>query len=154
MDPMTAFSLACGVIQVVNFSIKTAKICRELYRDGSLSENEDIEGMAKHLMDLRTGLSLPSQLALDNLLDLGTKCSDTGQALIVELQKLKVSGPHKKRQVLGKSVKAIWKKSTIEDIQKRLDDYRKILDSRVLVDLRSVYYDSPMFVLSAVPDKV
>jgi len=138
VDPLTAFSLACGIIQVVDFSTKAVKKCRELYKDGSLSENEDVEEMATHLTGLRTRLILPSQSNEDELLDLGEKCSDTAQALIVELQTLKVNGPYKKRQVIRKSIKALWKKGAIDESQKRLDDYRKLLDSRVLIDLRCV----------------
>lgn len=39
MDPFTAFSLACGVIQVVDFSTKLVGKCREVYRDGTSTEN-------------------------------------------------------------------------------------------------------------------
>lgn len=49
MDPLTAFSLACGVIQIVDFGTKVVQQCRELYKDGSLSEYVDVEEMAKHL---------------------------------------------------------------------------------------------------------
>lgn len=61
MDPLTAFSFVWGIIQVVAFGTKVVKKCREVYKDGSLLETEDIEEMAKHLTDLRTGLVLPSQ---------------------------------------------------------------------------------------------
>ena len=50
-----------------------------------------------------------------------------------------MDGPNKKRQVIGKTVKAIWKKGSIEKIQKQLDEYRKVLDTRVLIGLRSVH---------------
>jgi len=38
MDPFTAFSLACGVIQVVDFSLNVIGKCREVYRDGTSTE--------------------------------------------------------------------------------------------------------------------
>lgn len=141
MDPLTAFSLACGIIQVVDFGSRAVKTCRELHKDGSSSANEDLEEMAKHLTGLRTRLSLPDpgQHNQDELLDLGSKCSDTTQALMTELQKLKVNDRHKKRQVFGKTIKTLWKKGAIDEIEKRLDRYREILDTRVLLDLRFVY---------------
>ena len=50
-----------------------------------------------------------------------------------------MDGPNKKRQVIGKIVKAIGKKGTIERTQKQLNEYRKVLDTRVLIGLRSVH---------------
>lgn len=41
MDPVTAFSLAAGILQVVDISFKALKQCRELYKDGSLAEHRD-----------------------------------------------------------------------------------------------------------------
>ena len=138
MDPLSAFSLACGVIQVVDFSTEVVKKARELYKDGNLSQNKEAEEMAIQLTQLRSSLKLPTHRDRDDteLLKLGEKCSDTAKDLVTELQKLKVSGPHKKRQVLEKTIKTIWKKTAIDDIQKRLDNYRNLLDHRVLIDLR------------------
>lgn len=41
MDPLTSFSLAASVLQVIGFSIKVIEICRELHKNGSLSQYED-----------------------------------------------------------------------------------------------------------------
>lgn len=136
MDPLTAFSLACGVIQVVDFSTKVVEKCRQLYKDGALSQNMEAEEMATQLTQLRVDLELPKHRDQDELLRLGEKCSAIAEDLLKELQKVKYSGPRRKREVLGKTIKAIWKKSAIEDIQKRLDDCREILNHRVLIDLR------------------
>ena len=38
MDPFTAFSLACGVIQVVDCSLNVVEKGREVYRDGTSTE--------------------------------------------------------------------------------------------------------------------
>ena len=40
MDPITAFSLAAGVLQVIDLSLKALSKCRETYRDGSLAEHQ------------------------------------------------------------------------------------------------------------------
>lgn len=139
MDPFNAFSLACGVIQIVDFSIKVAKKCHELYKDGASSENEEVEDMVKHLTDLHKNLDLTDQDGLDELTDLGLKCSKTAKELIAELQKLKVNRPHRKREVISKTLRGMRKRGTIEEIQKRLGDYRRVLDCRILVDLRFVH---------------
>ena len=146
MDAIAAFSLACNVVQVVNLSMDVVSICRELYRGGSLSKYDHLEHMANHLIDLRTALDSPTAQGNQNLgqcqdqvlLDLAEKCSTTAKELSGELQKLKINGPHNKRQVIRKSAKSLWKKNSIERIQTRLDEYQKILNSRILIGIRSV----------------
>lgn len=142
MDPLSAFSLLCGIIQVIDSSIGVAKKCRDLYKDGASSETTEVEEMAKHLTNLRTDLDLTERNDPGDLCELGSQCSDTAQELIVELQKLKINEPNRKRKVVGKALKIMLRKGAIEDIRKRLEDYQKVLDSRILVDLRCVQYHS------------
>ena len=144
MDPITVFSLVCGVVQIVDTSMEVAKKCRELYKDGTSSEDREIENMAKHLMDLHGSLDPRTQGCPGELRDLRSKCSDTAQQLCTEVQKLKVNGPHRKREAVVKTVKAVWKRNAIEEIQKQLDGYQKLLDSNILVDLRFVPHQSPL----------
>ena len=142
MDPLTVFSLVCGVIQIVDTSMEVAKKCRELYKNGASSEDREIENMAKILVDLYQNLDHRAQAGPGELQDLCSKCSKTAQQLCTEVQKLKVNGPHRKREAVVKTVKAVWKKSSIIEIQKQLDGYQKLLDSNILVDLRFVPHQS------------
>ena len=149
MDPLTAFSLTCGVIQVVDFSTKIVVRCRQIYKDGATSENKEIESMAEHLTDLATYLKLPSilqnpgsanQLYHDEqeLLKLAEQCSKTATELLNELQRLSIQGRQRKRDAFRMAVKVAWKKDAIENIQKHLEWYRRTLDTRILISLRSV----------------
>ena len=146
MEAIAAFSLACNVIQVVHCGIDVVSKCRELWTEGSLSEYEPLEHMANHLTTLRNALDFSLAQGNQNicqgpdqaLLDLAEKCSITAEELSGELQKLKVKGAHRKRQIIRNSAICLWKNSSIEKIQTRLDEYRKILDSRILIDIRSV----------------
>lgn len=49
MDPVTAFGLAARVFQVLGFSLKAAKTCHELYKDGSLAENREVQNVMDEL---------------------------------------------------------------------------------------------------------
>ena len=49
MDPLTAFSLAAGILQVVDFSFQALRKCRELYKDGSLAGNKNAKEVAQYL---------------------------------------------------------------------------------------------------------
>lgn len=155
MDPLTAFVLACGVIQVVDFSTKIVVKCREIYKDGASSENKEIESLAKHLIDVYMELDAANavvkpgptlQLHRDDqdLQNLAQQCSETAKELIAQLQKLKVQGQPRKRDVLRKTVKVVWKKSAIEDIERRLEHYRRTLDTRILINLRFVWVEAAM----------
>ncbi len=136
MEPLSALSLACGIIQIVEFSTRVVLSCRQVYKDGALSENNDVEEMATHLASLRDHLDLPDQRSPDELLELGKKCSDTAEDLIKVLQMLKLKGPRRKRAVATKAFKTLWKKETIDEIWNRLCEYRKILNTHMLLDLR------------------
>ena len=147
MDPLSAFGLACNVIQVVDFSTKVLVRCHELCKNGVSSEFREIESMVKNLIDLSTELKPSSgvlnpksisQLYHDDqdLRKLAQQCSETATELIAELQKLSIKSRRRKWDVVRKTVKVFWKKSTIEDTQRRLEQYRRTLDTRVLINLR------------------
>lgn len=147
MDPFTAFSIACGVIQVVDYSTKTLTKCKEIYNEGSLSEHKHLEELAKTLVDVRAKLHLPSanqnaggiqEPYEQSLLNLATECSKTADQLIDKFHLLKIQGPHKKRQAVMKTVRLLWEKGEIQEIQKRLDFYRSDLDTQILISLRFV----------------
>lgn len=149
MDPATAYSLACNIIQVVDFSIKVASTCRELYKNGTVAENKEMELMAGHLDGLRSSLlsssvvqcsSTSQQLHDDEkkLEELATKCSQTATELVAELQSLKVEGPHKRRQAITKTIKGFRGSRKIESIQAKLKQYQEVLNTRILICLRFV----------------
>ena len=138
MDPLAAFSLACCVIQVVDFSTKLVSNFWEICKDGALSEHEEIEELTRYLTKLDALLDVTDQGGDDELFKLATECSMTAQSLITELEKLRVNGSHRKAQVLSKVFMSTRKRKSIDKIRKRLGEYQKILDTRILVDLRLV----------------
>ncbi len=49
MDPVTAFGLAAGILQVVSVSFQAIKLCRSLYKDGSLAEYDEMTEITAQL---------------------------------------------------------------------------------------------------------
>jgi hypothetical protein len=49
MDPVTAFSLAAGVLQVIDLSFKALSKCKEMYKDGSLAQHRDAKTFTEYL---------------------------------------------------------------------------------------------------------
>ncbi|KAL8827409.1 MAG: hypothetical protein Q9191_003205 [Dirinaria sp. TL-2023a] len=145
MGPITAFSLACGVIQVVAFSIDVVKTCKEIYDRGTLAEYEDIEHITKHLAELELNISLltlsqplgSTQMPGDKALkDLIAGCSATAKELIKLLDTIKIGTPQRKRETIKKALRSFRVKKQIQDIQKRLDSYQNAVDTHVLISLR------------------
>ena len=152
MDPLTAFSLACGVIQVVDFSTKTLLKCKELYQEGSLSEYQELEDLTNHLVDVRDKLELTTVkqnagnlgAAEDrSLLEVAGQCSKTAEDLVEKFRSLKIEGSRKKRQAVWKTAKLLWKKGELRDTQRRLDAYRHVLDTQILMNLRYACFRDP-----------
>ena len=138
MDPLSTFSLVCGIIQIIDFSSKAVKKCREIVKDGALAENTEIEELAKHLLNLPGELHLTDHGDMDDIVKLGTDCSNTARELVAELEALKVDEPPRKREILWKTIMTYKKREPIHNIEKRLWEYRKLLDHKILVDLRFV----------------
>ena len=157
MDPLTALSLGCNVIQVIDVSAKIVTRCKELYKDGASAKNKDIESMAKYLADVSTDLKLPETSPSagsaqqgcqedEKILKLAQQCSETANDLICELQKLAIQGPYRKRDAVLKAVKQTWNKTIIENFENRLEQHRKTLETLILIDLRYVRYSSTVLV--------
>ena len=149
LDPMSAFGLACDIIQIVDFSLKAVAKFREFYNDGASSENRELEDTTVRLKGLRANLvtvdpttrqSRPAFVDDRELQALADECCTTAEELTAELDSFKVRDPHKKRQAVQRFYRSIRRKSAVEGIQRKLDGYQKVLDTRILVNLRFVLF--------------
>lgn len=146
MDLITAFSIACGVIQLVDFSTKVVFKCREVYKSGSTSEHAELRNMAEHLTSLQSNcLSIAQSTpggqssfsANDQeLVELAQRCSTVATTLVDELKSLEATASQSYRSAVKLSIKGIGKKNKIDRLQKQLDQYRQAMDTKVLKDLR------------------
>lgn len=157
LDPLTAFSLACGTMQVVGFGCEIVSHAKELYERGSLESNDDIERSTKRLRSLNNQLlSDCTRDSLQNpryqtLVDLATECSQTAMKLLGELDKLKITDP---RSMLGtfikKPIATIRKKGKLEKLKSKLECSQRILDSTILSMLRYSLMSIPHFFQSEI----
>ena len=143
MDPISALALACNVIQLVEFSIESAKVCKELYDNGSTDENFRIE---KHTADI-TAANKDLQEALSNSKPTGKPsriekvaqdASVTANELKIVLNQLKLSKAQGVRKLGGafkNSLKTLITSGTIKKLQQRLELQDAALRSNILKDL-------------------
>lgn len=151
MDPLSAFSLACGVIQVVDFGLQVVSTARDLYKDGSNKNYDQLSEISKDFIVASSKLhqslattNAQSMTVVDRddkaLYELSKKCNDTAVKLRDELDKLTVTATGKSR-VLQAGVKTLLgfrKAGKLKDLGSTLEAYRRALDTQILVSLRLV----------------
>ena len=138
MEAIAAFSLACNVIQVVDFGIKVASKSRELYRDGTTCESEDLQRTTDHLSQASASLGKSMKGANDKELEtIATECRSAARELLLKLDDLKLGANKNSRGIraIGRAMKSIRKKDAIKQLQARLETCRRSLDTGILVHL-------------------
>ncbi|KAL8791994.1 MAG: hypothetical protein Q9195_005412 [Heterodermia aff. obscurata] len=145
MDPLTAFSLACGVIQIVDFGTRALSMCKEMYKQGELSEFKELEETTKYLVNAQKDIRLPSRgpstTALEKphdkeLFEIAKDCFTIATELTTKLQALRIHDPRRKRDRIKMGYKALREKSNVQELEGRLNSHRKALDTHILLGLR------------------
>lgn len=145
MEAVAALALACNVVQVVDFGLKTASKCREIYNKGHTAEHQDLEDTSKHLAEITGNLSVSIQNAQTNkpltkddheLQSLAQRCTESANNLQEELDKLKSPGRLGKRAALLKTWQSMRKSNDIKRIKDKLLEHEAVLNTRLLSRLR------------------
>ena len=131
----------------MDFGTKVLAGCKELSEKGSLSENEDIEKHAQALSGAGNGLlswtctqgaGMHVSPSAKRLLETARDSSKTANDLVERMRDLKIGDRRRKREIVIKLARSLRERKDIKNLQKKLDDYRKTLDTQILVDLRCV----------------
>lgn len=154
MEPLSALSLAAGVIQIVDFSAKLVKTCTEiqessaslsLFHEAAHVEATKFSECAQTLRDrLATCHAVEGHLTNEqkNLRDTSKQCVDAAEDLEGLLAALKLSdeGTRKRKRNLGPTaIRSILSNSKVRAAQQKLQKCRDQLDSEVLISLRQVH---------------
>lgn len=97
-------------------------------------------GLADTTVRLRAtvdGTPKPILQGHNEIVELSMECSQTAAELLTELEKLKAKPGVSFRQAVSKSLKAIRRRGFIDEVQRKLEKYQTILDTRILVELNS-----------------
>lgn len=99
MDPITGIGLAALVVQLLQFGIKAAQTCQQIYQQGSTTEYADMNYITGHLARLNVSFQQSLNQAQTpsgalskeekELVDLGRKCEECAKELQDELGKLR-----------------------------------------------------------------
>lgn len=147
MEAATAFQIACGVVQLIDFSFEALKTYRQISGSASSlsTDNEQIDERTRlisnvastvktHLHQLdSSGLSLTDEQ--QHLRNVAERCTALAMELQNMLDQLK-SAPHPSRK---KRLLQTWKtfriRNQIDDLHQRLRSYQQQLDSANLANL-------------------
>lgn len=147
MEPLIALSLASNVIQIIDFSAKIVSEGQKIYRsaEGTIAENEEAEIVAKDLNQLNENLrrslkdSEHTQTLSDDdqsLVVLCEKCEAIARELLDKLDKVKVSGKHRKWKSAFQALKNVSSNDDLEHLASRLETYRSEITLHTVVSLR------------------
>ena len=134
---------------MVDVSARVLAKYKEVGEHGALSEYQDLENATSRLQSLSKDLSVSDcnkcregsvECPDECLVELARNCSTTANILVEKLQTLRYDGSRRRRKALLKTLRALWQKKDIQSLQKRLDGYRNVLDTRILIDLRSLRF--------------
>lgn len=150
MEPLSAFSVACNVLQIVEIGAKVLKTAAE-YRsaaDGAISEHAELRNISQSLLalnaDLRTSLSGPTatdtkiqnkaKILLESAND---QCLKVSTDFIKLLDRLKVDGTrHAMLESLRLGVKSLWYKDKLDSLNNALAQARDNLNVAFLMYMK------------------
>ena len=149
LDPLSAFAVACNVLQVVECGVKVLTKAAD-YRNaetGILTEQKDLRDVLQSLDNLNTDLqaTLPQQttskqcaVAEARLLEANDLCLRLSKDFINFLNRLKLKDKHAAFDSFRMSLKTLWQRDKMETMGKSLSQARDNLNVAFLVYMKYV----------------
>lgn len=131
MEPASAFGLAAGILQFIEFTTKLLKECTEIRNsiDGLTVENNDLEMVTMNIHALsvwvQAGAKEPNDEVNNNVKTLATECMKISQQLLDALAKLRAKGEKTKWASFLEALRTVWGKDEIQNLRDRLVRYRE-----------------------------
>jgi hypothetical protein len=152
VDPFTAIGVAGNIVQFLDFACKLFSEARELSKSvtGQSTAHQELESACNYLNIFSGQLSTshfdtnPQNLTSGEkaIVELAASCRSTSDELSAMIQKLqlKPNTNHRSYQSFLQAVKGVWKKSKIEELQRKLDNHRRDLTMGLAYTLGYVGY--------------
>jgi len=152
MEAVAALGLAGSIVQPLEFGNKLRKTILEIWNSaaGTTASNSATKAMVQTFLESLESVSAdlsqyPSLLYQQNnedtqLQSVILRCRELADELVRRIDKLRITGPSGKRKAFAATVKSLWQEDELAEIQKRLNMYRRELETRVLLSLRQVRY--------------
>jgi wobble nucleotide-excising tRNase len=148
MDPLSALTISCAVMQVISFSHEVFTVAKRIAEDGSPDANladtaTQLTGLSKNLQShLATKQNTkPLNEAQQRLEKVAQKCLKTSKELTEELDKIEwkpgsgSAASKTKRSISSQTLTWWWRRSKIGRLQKEMREVEKTMQSSILEDL-------------------
>lgn len=151
MEPLSAFALASSVLQVVEFGVRLIAKATE-YRasdNAYLAEHGNLRGIAESLNSMSNGLSasLERQKASKqpeaeelHLIKMNEECLRISKAFVGSLDDLKLKDKRAIIDSVRMSLRALWHKDKVENMEKTVSQARNNLNIALLIFIKYVNY--------------
>ena len=141
MEPITAIGLASSLLTFVELASKIVTGTYEVYKSaaGSTIENAHIDTIISDLKEVAAdlGTDVPGKSKNERALkDLASKCDKVANDLLQLLNRIKSHGSHSTRKSLKATLISMRKQKEITGLEKRLDDYRSQILTRLTLMLQ------------------
>jgi hypothetical protein len=139
MDPITALGIAGNIVQFIDFGLKAVSKAREIHSSstGALLEHVDLKLLTEDIIVVTEKLLVANGRRTGNgSLDMiCERCIEAAKELLGALNRMRVHEKSKWKSV-RQALKATWGKTRVEELRKRLEEWKDEVQFHVLVDLR------------------
>lgn len=143
MEPLSALSIATGVVQFVDFTSNLISGTHVIYNSaaGESARNHELRSITENLVELNRGLEHSVKAAGTSASDaqfviLCQQCDDLCSQLVGALNKLMVKGGKRGWASFLMALKSVWSKEEIADLQQRMESFKTQISLHLLVNLR------------------
>jgi hypothetical protein len=156
LDPLTALGLAANVVQLISFTGDLLKKGRQISSsvDGQLLDHKALRIITTSLQELTNNLIVTASLQEHTknstssssgskltsterqLQQICTGCSEASTSLLEALQTLHMQEKRGVWRSFRQALNCIWSEDKINALSARLEQYRRQIDTTLLVSLR------------------
>ncbi len=160
MDPLSALSLSCNILDLLDLGIKTGGIIKEMYRapEGLSKRHEALLDQAATLSTIAAGLQQAGRTIAQNqnpvdarMKDVAAKCSAVRLKIEAVVAKCKAKKTDSVVSATSAAVRILLSRSDVEKLETELKDAFTELSSLVTTKTLYVRYHSSINSFRAVP---
>ncbi|KAI9148938.1 hypothetical protein HJFPF1_10982 [Paramyrothecium foliicola] len=142
MSGLEALRVACNMIQVISAGIETISLCRAFYNgdpttDGVLEDNARSMMTAADMVSKQCRTSKLQAPEDQELGKLAQRCYDASKELHDEVQSITRTKGQVSKAIYA-ALKLRFRKTRIEELEKRFNSYRNTMETHILVQLYEV----------------
>ncbi|ROV92860.1 hypothetical protein VSDG_06406 [Cytospora chrysosperma] len=137
MEPLSALSIACNVMQVISFGLGTISLCKKIYETGHpdlglVESGRHLEGIGRSLTQ-QLKHRTKSLTAEDRaFIKIANQCADDARALQDEAAYLAPKKEHEIRGAIMATGRSLWHSKKLKKLEENLSRSQRLLETCLL----------------------